>query len=102
MKMQKDMIDSFQLSHRDYMKNLAVCLDRIEKEFEESREIDEICSGEWCRAIEFSLDELAKDLYSISEPRWVSQDYSRTLRNMRRRLHDLYAKYQGVRSLSEH
>lgn len=102
MKMQKDMIDSFQLSHRDYMKNLTICLDRIEKEFEESREIDEICTGEWCRAIEFSLDELAKDLYSISEPRWVSQDYSRTLRNMRRRLHDLYAKYQGVRSLSEH
>ncbi|MCB2215209.1 hypothetical protein [Desulfofustis glycolicus] len=102
MKMQKDMVDSFQLSHRDYMKNLTVCLDRIEKEFEESREIDEICTGEWCRAIEFSLDELAKDLYSISEPRWVSQDYSRTLRNMRRRLHDLYAKYQGVQSLSEH
>lgn len=58
------------------------------------REIDNICTGEWCRAIEFSLDEMAKDLYSICEPRWSSSDYSRTLRNMRRRLHDLYSNYE--------
>ncbi len=94
MKMQKEMVESFQMAHREYMKNLTVYLDKIEREFEESREIDELCSGEWCRAIELSLDEFAKELYSISEPRWVSDDYSRTLRNMRRRLHDLYAKYR--------
>ncbi|MBE0586309.1 MAG: hypothetical protein IH612_21410, partial [Desulfofustis sp.] len=68
MKMQKDMVESFQIAHRDYMKNLGICLDRIEKDFEESRGIDDICTGEWCRAIELSLDEMAKDLYSISEP----------------------------------
>lgn len=96
MKMQKEMVESFQMAHREYMKNLIVCLDKIEREFEESREIDEVCSGEWCRAIELSLDEFAKELYSISEPRWVSDDYSRTLRNMRRRLHDLYAQYRST------
>jgi len=96
MRKQKEMVESFQMSHRNYMKNLNICLDNLEKDFEESREIDNICTGEWCRAIEFSLDEMAKDLYSISEPRWVSDDYSRTLRNMRRRLHDLYAKYHGM------
>jgi hypothetical protein len=95
MKTQKEMVESFQMAHRDYMKNLAICLDQIEKDFEESREIDEVCTGEWCRAIELSLDEFAKELYSISEPRWAADDYSRTLRNMRRRLHDLYAKYRG-------
>lgn len=103
MKKQKEMVESFQMSHRHYMKNLSVCLDTLEKDFEESRQIDDICTGEWCRAIEFSLDEMAKDLYSISEPRWVSDDYSRTLRNMRRRLHDLYAKYHGLNQRpSEH
>jgi hypothetical protein len=95
MKTQKEMVESFQMAHRDYMKNLAICLDQIEKDFEESREIDEVCTGEWCRAIELSLDEFAKELYSISEPRWAADDYSRTLRNMRRRLHDLYARYRG-------
>jgi len=102
MKKQQEMIESFQMMHRGYMKNLDNCLKKIEVDFEESREVDEICTGEWCRAIEFSLDELAKDLYSISEPRWVADDYSRTLRNMRRRLHDLYAKYHGAHSLRDH
>lgn len=96
------MVESFQMAHRGYMKNLGLCLERIEKDFEASREIDEVCNGEWCRAIEYSLDEMAKELYSISEPRWVADDYSRTLRNMRRRLHDLYARYQGLRSSAEH
>ena len=101
MRKQKDMVESFQMTHRDFMKNLIISLNQLEKDFEASREIDDICTGEWCRAIEMSLDEMAKDLYSISEPRWVADDYSRTLRNMRRRLHDLYAKYHGVQSMSE-
>ncbi|MGW8194135.1 MAG: hypothetical protein ACWGOX_07715 [Desulforhopalus sp.] len=96
MRMQKEMAESFQLAHRGYIKNLNDCLKKLENDFEESREIDEICTNEWCRAIEFSLDEMAKELYSVSEPRWLADDYSRTLRNMRRRLHDLYSKYHGV------
>lgn len=102
MKMQKEMVESFQMIHRDYMHNFNDCLKQIEADFEESREIDDICTGEWCRAVELSLDEMAKDLYSISEPRWVADDYSRTLRNMRRRLHDLYAKYHGATSRTVH
>ncbi len=102
MKKQKEMVESFQMAHRNYMKNLNNCLKKIESDFEESRAIDDICTGEWCRAIELSLDEMAKDLYSISEPRWVADDYSRTLRNMRRRLHDVYAKYHGSYSQSAH
>jgi len=98
MKMQKEMVESFQMSHRGYMKNLNDCLKKIESDFEEARQIDDVCTGEWCRAIELSLDEMAKDLYTISEPRWVADDYSRTLRNMRRRVRELYGKYHGMRS----
>ncbi|MDK9708924.1 MAG: hypothetical protein OEL83_17920 [Desulforhopalus sp.] len=99
---QKRMVESFQITHRAYIKNLIDSLSLLEREIEDSRQIDSVCTGEWCRAIEFSLDELAKDLYSISEPRWMADDYSRTLRNSRRRLHDLYAKYQGMSSRAEH
>ena len=95
MNTQKKMAESFHMSHRGFVKNLIDSLSRLEQDIEASREIDTVCTGEWCRAIEFSLDELAKELYSISEPRWMADDYSRTLRNSRRRLHDLYAKYRG-------
>ncbi len=101
MNTQKRMVESFQITHRGFVKNLIDSLTQLESDIEASRTIDSICTGEWCRAIEFSLDELAKDLYSISEPRWMSDDYSRTLRNSRRRLHDLYAKYHGQRSSTE-
>ena len=99
---QKRMVESFQITHRVFIKNLIDSMTLLEKEIEDSREIGSVCTGEWCRAIEFSLDELAKDLYSISEPRWMADDYSRTLRNSRRRLHDLYARYRGIASRTEH
>ena len=102
MQKQIDMVESFKMEHRDYMKNLIRSMDKLEKDFEASREIDNICSGEWCRAVELCFDELAKELYSISEPRWVSDDYSRTLRNMRRRLHDLYAQYRSIHTSQHH
>ena len=102
MKTQKEMVESFNLTHRHYMRNLIVSLDKLETDIEASREIDDVCTGEWCRAVELSLDEIAKDLYSISEPRWVADDLSRTLRNSRRRLHDLYAKYRSSSSRRVH
>jgi hypothetical protein len=102
MNTQKKMVESFQLSHRVFMKNLIDSLDRLEQDIEASREVDSVCTGEWCRAVELSLDEINKDLYSISEPRWLGDDYSRTLRNSRRRLHDLYAKYRGLASITTH
>lgn len=102
MNTQKRMVESFQMNHRIFMKNLVDSLAKLEEDIEAAREVDSVCTGEWCRAIEFSLDEIAKDLYSISEPRWMADDYSRTLRNSRRRLHDLYAKYHGIRSNTEH
>jgi hypothetical protein len=102
MSTQNKMVESFQMTHRVFIKNLIESLAQLEKDIEASREVDNVCTGEWCRAIEFSLDELTKDLYSISEPRWLGDDYSRTLRNSRRRLHDLYARYQGLRSNAEH
>ena len=102
MNTQKRMVESFQMTHRGFIKNLINSLTQLENDIEASREIDSVCTGEWCRAIEFSLDDLANNLYSISEPRWMADDYSRTLRNSRRRLHDLYARYHGSQSPAEH
>ncbi len=42
------------------------------------------------------LDELAKMIYSISEPRWLTQKDSDKIKQLRLRIHDLYAKYKGT------
>lgn len=102
MKPQKEMVESFLMSHREFMTNLDKSFDLIEHDLNEAKELDDICSGEWCKAMESSLDELAKYVYSISEPRWVSDTDSKRLRSMRERVHDLYAKYRSMSSHATH
>ncbi len=68
----------------------------IGEELDEAAEIGEICTGEWCTATEGTLDELAKFIFSVSEPRWITDEDSKVLKNLRRKVHDLYAKYKGV------
>ena len=96
MKRQNEMVDSFLIAHREFMTSLENSLALIEEEINEAAEIEEICTGEWCSATESTLDELAKFIYSISEPRWIPDEDSKTLSNLRRKVHDLYAKYKSV------
>lgn len=96
MKKQDEMVDSFLTAHREFMTNLQDSLALIEEDLDEAAEIGEICTGEWCRATESTLDELAKFIFSLSEPRWVSDEDSKVLKNLRHKIHDLYAKYKGV------
>jgi len=90
------MVDSFLRAHREFMTTLEHSLALIEEDINEAAEIEEICTGEWCTATESTLDELAKFIYAISEPRWISDEDSKTLSNLRRKVHDLYAKYKSV------
>lgn len=96
MKRQDEMVDSFLIAHREFMTNLKSSLALIEEELTEAEEIGKICTGEWCRATESTLDELTKFIFSLSEPRWVSDEDSKVLKDLRRKVHDLYAKYKGV------
>ena len=97
MRMQKEMVESFQMAHRNFMENLRESMAILEHDIDEAQEVDSVCTGEWCTAVESSLDELSKYIYSISEPRWMSDRESHKLSEMRRRIHDLYAKYRGIR-----
>jgi hypothetical protein len=98
MKRQNEMVDSFLIAHRDFMKNLKKSLAIIEEELNEAEEIGKICTGEWCTATETTLDELAKFIFSVSEPRWVPDEDSKTLKDLRVKVHDLYAKFKSVRT----
>lgn len=102
MRKQKEMVESFQVGHKEFMQSLMDSITLLEHDIDEAKEVDKICTSEWCIAIERSFDELAKDIYSISEPRWASSKQSDQIREIRNRLHNLYGQYQGRRSGAIH
>ena len=54
-----------------------------------------ICTDEWCKATEDYLDELHKDIFSISEPRCSTKEDSDRIKALRRRIKDLYVTYKA-------
>jgi hypothetical protein len=62
----------------------------LERELEEVNSLRCACGGEWQLSAEHTADMLENDLYSISEPRWGSEEESRWLKNLRCRLHRFY------------
>ena len=79
-----------------YMQALEKSLDIIEKDIEEAKEMAGVCTQEWCNATEHIFDELGNALFSISEPRWSSDEDSKRIKLLKRRLYDIYVNYRGV------
>jgi hypothetical protein len=96
MKRQNEMMESFMRAHRDFMTNLGYSTNLLEHDIAEAAEMGKICTDEWCIATEHTLDELANMIFSISEPRWATNEDSEKIRSLRHRVHDLYAKYKSV------
>lgn len=96
MKKQQEMVESFQMEHSAFIRNLDQSIDILDHDINAAGEVDAICTGSWCKAIENTIDELANSLYSISEPRWLAKGDSLHLGRMRTRIHDLYSKYRCV------
>ena len=81
---------------RQFMDNMEKSLDLVEDQLDQAAEMTEICTSEWCEATEHVLDDLGNWLFSISEPRGSSQEDSQRIRRLKKRLHDLYAKYKPL------
>ena len=97
MQKQKEMEASFERAHSDFINKLSDSIDVLEKDINETAEMEQICTDEWCRATETVLDDLAKMVYSISEPRWLSQEDSQKIKRLKGRIHDMYAKYKSAK-----
>ncbi len=102
MKQQKDMVESFLMAHRAFMQGLDNSFTIIEQNLKEAADFDAQCSGDWCTKMESSIDELAKSVYSISEPRWLSDQDAKKIRDLRHKVHDIYAKFKGISSRATH
>ena len=87
-----EMVDGWRM----FVNNLAKSLDMLEKDIEEAAQMQEECTLEWCEATEHVIDELSNSLFSISEPRWTSDEDSKKLKALKRRVHDLYARYKST------
>jgi hypothetical protein len=70
-------------------------LDQIDVSLQEASEMSEYCRGEWCAANRHVIDDLGNSLFSISEPRCSSHADSLRIKNLKHRLHDLYANYKS-------
>jgi phosphopentomutase len=81
---------------RTFTASMEKSLEDLEKDINEAAEMTSICTDEWCEATEHVIDELGNALFSISEPRWSTDEDSKKIRELRKRLHDLYANYKAA------
>jgi len=97
MKRQVEMEATMLRAHREFLENLEKSLNLVTQDIDEAKEMTHICTDEWCLATESVLDELAKVIFAISEPRWLAKEDSKKLSDLRHRIHDLYARYKAVK-----
>ena len=97
MKRQVEMEETMLRAHREFLAHLEKSLNLVAQDIDEAKEMTHICTKEWCLATEGVLDELAKIIFSISEPRWLSKEDSKKISDLRHRIHDLYARYKAVK-----
>jgi capsid protein len=89
---QQQMVDAW----RTYLDSLGSALQKLEADIKEASEMTSVCTDEWCAATEHVIDDLSNALFSISEPRWSSREDSMKIKQLKRRVHDLYADYRNV------
>ncbi len=81
----------------DFLKAMDESLAKVEDILEQTKGMQETCTDEWCLATEHVLDDIANWVFSISEPRYgVDEAKSAKLKELKRRIHDAYAKYKAV------
>ncbi len=91
---QEDVRNNFAEGWRVFISNMEKSLDLLEQNIDEAAEMSETCTSEWCEATEHVIDEIANSLFSISEPHWSSGEDSKKIKELKKRVHDIYAKYK--------
>lgn len=81
---------------RTLVTNLEESLDSLERGIKEAEAMDAVCTPEWCRSNERIMDELNNRLFSISEPTWSTDEDNKRLKDLRRRLKNLYKRNKSV------
>ena len=81
---------------KGFIDNLEKSLELLEKEIDFTSKMQNACTLEWCQLTEQTFDEISNALFSISEPSWASDEDSKKLKALKRRVHDVYAQYKAA------
>ncbi|HKJ98651.1 MAG TPA: hypothetical protein VJ959_07010 [Desulfotignum sp.] len=81
------------MQHFNAVKN---SVDLVENYLKEAKGMAEVCTDEWCISTEKLIDDLNNALYSLSEPRDADPELSLEIKELRRRIYDLYVNYKGI------
>ena len=77
------------------MTALETSIRDLEADIDEAADMSDRCTAEWCEATEHVIDEINDALFTIHEPRWASDEDSNRIKNLKRRVRELYAKYKS-------
>ncbi len=83
------------------VKNIFVSMQAAKVELQmdttKAAEMTSICNDEWCNVTESFIDDMHKSLYAISEPRWLSKEQSDRLKQLRKKVRDIYREFAQVK-----
>lgn len=91
-----ELLEEMTSSWSTFVHSMEDSLVKLENDIKEATDMAGVCKGEWCETTEHVIDDLANSLYSISEPRGSSAEDSRKIKELKKRVHDLYANYRTV------
>jgi DNA-binding ferritin-like protein (Dps family) len=92
------MEEAMKHGYREFIASLDQTLNFLEEELRDAKDISDVCTDEWCTTAENLFDDLHKEVYAISEPRWLKKEDSLKLRDLRSRVKNLYARFQSART----
>ncbi|MCJ8499005.1 hypothetical protein [Desulfatitalea alkaliphila] len=79
-----------------YLDSLEKSLEKVAADIQQTSEMADQCTDEWCQATQHYLDDIGNALFSISEPRWADVETANRIKALKRRVYDLYADYRNV------
>ena len=81
-----------------YLDALDESLDILEKELASAEKDSQICTLEWCQSTEEIIADLVQVIYNLHVPKWVSPDSAARLKEQKKRVHNIYAKFITITS----
>ena len=87
---------------KGYIDGLEKSLGLLDEKLTEAENMSSQVTGEWARAIEHVIDDLANYVFSIHEPREDPEQYSEKIKSLRKRIHDHYARFKAIKTSKLH
>jgi hypothetical protein len=85
-----DQADRGEQSWNEFTGSMHESLVRLEEIVDDIAEMRGVCRDEWCSTNECTLGEATVAAFAISEPHWASDEDSKKLKELKKRIHDLH------------